>query len=102
MSVRSRKRLPRDSTSMRTNAWLSFFHRMRFFPEREKQNERYLGKVEPSFPEDATDLGGLGAFGGLVGVCVLATVDKLMSDGNIPSRFFLLVDMLPSRAGGLI
>jgi hypothetical protein len=55
MSVRSSKRLPRDSTSIRTNAWLSFFHRMRFFPEREKQNERYLGKVPPELPDDAID-----------------------------------------------
>jgi hypothetical protein len=92
MSVKSRKRLPRDSTSMRTNDWLSFFHRMRFFPEREKQNERYLGKVEPWLSEDVTDLAGL------VGVCVLVAADELMNCGKIPSRFDrfeLLVRILP-------
>jgi hypothetical protein len=29
---------------------------MRFFPEREKQNERDLGNVEPGLSRDATDL----------------------------------------------
>jgi hypothetical protein len=105
ISVRSSRRLPRDSTSMRTKAWLSFFHRMRFFPEREKQNERYFGKVESWLSEDATDLAGLGAFGVLVGVCVLAAVGELMKCGKIPSRFVLLkevVDILPPRAEGSI
>jgi hypothetical protein len=90
---------------MRTKAWLSFFHRMRFFPEREKQNERYFGKVEPWLSEDATDLAGLGAFGVLVGVWVLAAVDELMKCEKIPSRFVLLkgvVGMLPPRAEGSI
>ena len=56
MSIRSSKRLPRDSSSMCTRAWLSFFHRTRFFPEREKQKERCFGNVEPELPWDATDL----------------------------------------------
>lgn len=55
MSAKSSKRLPRDSASMRTNVWLSFFHRMRFFPEREKQNERYVGNVGLVLPRDVTD-----------------------------------------------
>ena len=104
MSVKSRKRLPRDSTSMRTNDWLSFFHRMRFFPEREKQNERYLGKVEPWLSKDVTDLADLDAFRGLVVVCVLVAVDELMNCEKIPSRFDrleLLVGMLPRPAGSI-
>jgi hypothetical protein len=47
---------------------------MRVFPEREKQNERYLGKVEPWLLEDVTELGGFDTFRGLVGICVLASV----------------------------
>jgi hypothetical protein len=62
ISIRSSKRLPRDSSSMRTKAWLSFFHRIRLLPEREKQNERYFGKVEPELPWDATDLARREAF----------------------------------------
>jgi hypothetical protein len=41
---------------MRNKAWLSFSHRMRFFPEREKQDERYIGNVEPGLSRDVTDL----------------------------------------------
>ena len=55
MSAKSSKRLLRDSASMRTNVWLSFFHRMRFFPEREKQNERYVGNVGLVLSRDVTD-----------------------------------------------
>lgn len=56
MSAKSSKRLSRDSASMRNKAWLSFSHRMRFFPEREKQDERYIGNVEPGLSRDVTDL----------------------------------------------
>jgi len=90
---------------MRTKAWLSFFHRMRFFPEREKQNERYFGKVEPWLSEDVTDLAGLDTFGVLVGVCILVAVGELIKCERNPSRFVLLkgvVDMLPPRAEGSI
>jgi hypothetical protein len=65
MCVRSSKRLPRDSISMCTKAWLSFFHNVRFCPEREKENERYFGSVEPALPADLTDSGGRGGFCGL-------------------------------------
>ena len=93
LSIRSSKRLPRDSASMRTKTWLSFFHRMRFFPEREKQNERYLGNVEPGLSRDVTDLVGREGF------CVLVAGDELTKCEKKP-RFDLLnvvVDMLPLR-----
>jgi hypothetical protein len=99
MSVRSSKRLPRHSTSMRTNAWLSFFHRMRFFPEREKQNERYFGSVEPWLSWDATDLGDRGSF------CVLVVGDELTKCEKNPFRLGLpkvAVDILFPRTGELI
>jgi hypothetical protein len=96
ISAKSSKRLPRDSVSMRTKAWPSFFHRMRFFPEREKQNERYLGNVEPGLSRDVADLVDREGF------CVLVAGDELMKFEKNP-RFDLLkvvVDMLPLRAGG--
>ena len=92
MSAKSSKRLPRDSTSMRTKAWLSFFHRMRFFPEREKQNERYLGSVETGLSADATDLVDRDAF------CVLVAGDELMK-GEKSAHFDLLI---PFRIEGSI
>ena len=98
MPAKSSKRLPRDSTSMRTKAWLSFFHRMRFFPEREKQNERYVGNVEPGLSRDVTDLVGREGF------CVLVAGDELIKCEKKP-RFDLLkvvVDMLPLRTEGSI
>jgi hypothetical protein len=98
MSPKSSKRLPRDSASMRTKAWLSFFHKMRFFPEREKQNERYPGNVEPGLSRDVTDLVGREGF------CVLVAGDELIKCERKP-RFDLLkvvVDMLPLRTGGSI
>jgi hypothetical protein len=62
---------------------------MRFFPEREKQNERIFGNVEPCLSEDATDLGDLEAFGGLVGTCGLDVIDRL---GNFV-KIFTHVDL---------
>ena len=91
-------RLPRDSASMRIKAWLSFFHRMRFLPEREKQNERYLGNMEPGLPWDMTDLVDREGF------CVLIAGDELMKCEKSP-HFDLLkvvVDMLPPRTEGSI
>jgi hypothetical protein len=85
-------RLPRDSASMRIKAWLSFFHRMRFLPEREKQNERYLGNMEPGLSWDMTDLVDREGF------CVLMKCEK-------NPHFDLLkvvVDMLPPRTEGSI
>jgi hypothetical protein len=96
MSARSSKRLPRDSASMRIKAWLSFFHRMRFLPEREKQNERYLGNMEPGLSWDMTDLVDREGF------CVLIAGDELMKCEKSP-HFDLLkvvVDMLPPRTEG--
>ena len=84
MSAKSSKRLPRDSVSMRTKAWLSFFHRMRFFPEREKQNERYLGSVEPELSRDVTNLVGREDF------CVLVAGDELMK-GERSLHFDMLI-----------
>jgi hypothetical protein len=83
---------------MRTKAWLSFFHRMRFFPEREKQNERDLGNVEPGLSRDMTDLVDREGF------CVLVAGDELMKGEKSP-HFDLLkvvVDMLPFRTEGSI
>lgn len=78
---------------MRTKAWLSFFHRMRLFPEREKQNERYLGNVYPWLSEEATDLAGREAF------CVLAVGDELVKREKNPVFCLLkaVVDTLPPR-----
>jgi hypothetical protein len=98
MSAKSSKRLPRDSTSMHTKAWPSFFHRMRSLPEREKQNERCLGSVEPELSRDVTDLVGREGF------CVLVAGNELMKCERKP-RFDLLevvVGMLPLRAEGSI
>jgi hypothetical protein len=66
---------------MRTNAWLSFFHRMRFFPEREKQNERYLGKLPPEVPDDMIDWTGRG-------VPSLLTVASVLDTGGPFSNRF--------------
>jgi hypothetical protein len=98
MSAKSSKRLPRDSTSTRTKAWLSLFHRMRFSPEREKQNERCLGNMEPELSRDVTDLVGR------EGVCVLVADDELMKWERRP-HFDLLkavVGMLPRWTEGSI
>ena len=98
MSAKSSKRLPRDSASMRTKAWPSFFHRMRFFPEREKQNERYLGNVEPGLSRDVTVLVDREGF------CVLVVGDELIKREKNP-RFDLLkvvVDMFPLWTEGSI
>ena len=92
MSAKSSKRLPRDSASMRTKAWLSFFHRMRFFPEREKQNERYVGNVGLVPARDVTDLVGREAS------CVLVAGDELMK-GKKRAHFDLLIS---SRIEGSI
>jgi hypothetical protein len=92
MSARSSKRLPRDSASMRTKVWLSFLHRMRFFPEREKQNERYLGNVEPELSRDVTDLADREGF------CVLVAGDELTKCEKSP-HFDLLI---PFRIEGSI
>ena len=91
MSAKSSKRLPRDSTSMRTKAWLSFFHRMRFFPEREKQNERYLGNVEPVLSRDVTDLVCREGF------CVFVAGDELMK-GEKNVHFDLLISFRIERS----
>jgi hypothetical protein len=84
MSAKSSKRLPRDSASMRTKTWLSFFHRMRFFPEREKQNKRYLGNVEAGLSSDVTNSVGREGF------CVLLAGDELMK-GKRSLHFVLLI-----------
>jgi hypothetical protein len=83
---------------MRTKAWLSLFHRMRFFPEREKQNERCLGNMEPELSRDVTDLVGREGF------CALVAGDELMKCERKP-RFDLLkvvVGMLPRWTEGSI
>src|SRR5271170_7868170 len=84
MSAKSSKRLPRDSASMRTKTWLSFFHRMRFFPEREKQNKRYPGNVEAGLSSDVTNSVGREGF------CVLVAGDELMK-GKRSLHFGLLI-----------
>ena len=91
MSAKSSKRLPRDSASMRTKAWLSFFHRMILFPEREKQNERYLGNVEPVLSRDVTDLVGREDF------CVFVAGDELMK-GEKSVHFDLLIPFRIERS----
>ena len=94
-SAKSSKRLPRDSASMRTNVWLSFFHRMRFFPEREKQNERYVGNVGLVLSKDVTDSMGR------EGLCVIVADHELMKrmKRNKRANFDLLI---PSRIEGSI
>src|SRR5271167_2173496 len=94
MFVRFSNRLPRDSTSMRTKDWPSFFHIMRFCPEREKQNERCFGNGEPGFSDDVTDLAGREAF------CILATGGEPVSFEKNP-RFGLMGDMLSRIEGSL-
>jgi hypothetical protein len=82
---------------MRTKAWLSFFHRMRFFPEREKQNERDLGNVETGLSPDVTDLVDGDGF------CVLGAGNELMNCLKSPRLARLKeVDMLPVRIEGSI
>src|SRR6266480_4775823 len=98
MSAKSSKRLPRDSVSMRIKAWLSFFHRMRLFPEREKQNERYLGSVETGLSADVTDLVDRDAF------CVLVAGDGLKKCERSPrlARLKAVVEMVSVRIEGSI
>jgi hypothetical protein len=94
MPAKSSKRLPRDSTSMRTKAWLSFFHRMRFFPETEKQNERCPGNVEPGLFRGVADLVGREAF------CILVAGDELMRCEK--KAFKAVVGLLSLRTEGSI
>src|ERR1700743_2193463 len=97
MPAKSSKRLPRDSTSMRTKAWLSFFHRMRFFPETEKQNERCPGNVGPGLSEAVTDLVGR------EGVCVLVAGGELMKREKKPFDLLkVVVGLLSLRTEGSI
>ena len=98
MCAKSSKRLPRDSTSMRTKAWLSFFHRMRFFPEREKQNERCLGSVEPGPSRDVADVVDREGF------CFLVAGDELMNCERSPhfDPLKVVVGVRPLRTEGSI
>jgi hypothetical protein len=65
---------------------------MRFFPEREKQNERYFGNVELVLSRDVTDLVCREGF------CVLVAGDELMK-GEKSAHFDLLI---PFRIEGSI
>ena len=71
---------------------------MRLFPEREKQNERYLGSVETGLSADVTDLVDRDAF------CVLVAGDGLKKCERSPrlARLKAVVEMVPVRIEGSI
>jgi hypothetical protein len=71
---------------------------MRFFPETEKQNERYLGNVETGLSADVTDLVDRDGF------CVLVAGNELMKCEKSPrfARLKVVADMLPVRIEGSI